>query len=195
MKGKTHVMLGIAAGVTAISDYSLEKGIIFISSTVLGALLPDIDHPKSKLNQKLLFMKNRIFKFIFYITLSFGCIYFGISLNSRLLKILSITLAFTGLSHHRGFTHSLLGLLLFSMVVKILAIRYNLIEVYKGFTIGYISHIVADFLTKGGIELFYPCSIKISSPFTIKSGGGEEELILKGSGIYSIYVLLKIMGI
>ncbi|KGG81317.1 metal-dependent hydrolase [Caloranaerobacter azorensis] len=195
MKGKTHVMLGVAAGITAISDYSLEKGIIFISSTVLGSLMPDIDHPKSKLNQKLLFKKNRIFKFVFYIILSLGCIYFGISLNNKLLKILSITLAFTGLSHHRGFTHSLLGLLLFSMVVKILAIRYNLIGAYKGFVIGYISHLIADSFTKGGIELFYPCSIKIMFPFTIKSGGNEEELILKGLYFYLIYVLLKFIGV
>ncbi|MTI67308.1 MAG: metal-dependent hydrolase [Firmicutes bacterium] len=195
MKGKTHLMIGTAAGITLGVNYPLETAIVIIASSVVGSLLPDIDHPKSSFNQKILFIKNKLYKTLIYSSIGTAITYYGSSIDDKLLILLGITLILTGITNHRGFTHSLLGLFLYTYIIKKITIRYDIQGVYIGFVAGYISHLIADFLTKGGIELFYPFKINISSPIKIKSGGFWERFIIKGTSIYSVYILWNHMKI
>lgn len=63
MNGRTHLTLGIASGLwTAYSlQLPLDQAVLITAAAAVGALLPDIDHPNSKISRKarparLLFM-------------------------------------------------------------------------------------------------------------------------------------------
>jgi len=52
MMFKTHVAFGFLAGILTIDYLSPANQILFISLVMLGAILPDIDHPNSKIGSK-----------------------------------------------------------------------------------------------------------------------------------------------
>jgi len=65
---------------------------------------------------------------------------------------------------HRGFTHTLLGLAIFSFLV------YGIFpNISKGFIFGYYLHLLMDFLTPQGIMWLYPFSKKYFSVWKRKS--------------------------
>lgn len=187
MKGKTHMIIGAAAGAAAASYYSIETGIMLICSSIFGALVPDIDHPKSKINQKILPIKNKVFRMIVYLLLGATLIYVNAKSGIKGFRLLGCILIITSLSHHRGFTHSLLGFIFFSTAIYVLLNQYGFAGVYIGFSIGYFSHLIADFITNGGIELFYPWKKNMSFPITIKTGGIGENIVLIIASIYFVY--------
>lgn len=75
MTGKTHMAIGIVAGLTASADQPLENQLVLVMASVLGSLLPDLDHPKAKLNQKLLIFKNKFYRVLFYLSFAAGFTY------------------------------------------------------------------------------------------------------------------------
>jgi inner membrane protein len=191
MQGKTHMMLGAAVATTFLSKYPIESGIILLGSSILGSLIPDIDHPKGKINQKLLPIKNKFFKILVYCLIGVGLNYVSQQTNNILLKLLGILSVLVGISNHRSFTHSILGFILFSRIFYIISIRYNLKPLYVGFMTGYGLHLIADFLTKEGIEILYPCRKNIRAPITINTGGTIEYILLIFSGIYFTYYIIN----
>lgn len=194
MTGKTHLTVGIAAGLTLAAGNSIENQAILILAAAVGSLIPDLDHPRSKINQRVLLLKNRLFKMITYSLMGGGLIYLDTILNSsgfKILRLLGLTLILVGLSRHRGFTHSLLGLVLFSGIVYIGTSNYNLYVAFVGFVIGYVSHLVLDLVTVQGIELLYPYKKNIRIPLGIKTNGIVENLILSATSVYSALVLLQ----
>jgi len=50
MLAKTHIAFGILFGILALSFYSPSNIWAYFVLVVLGVLLPDIDHPNSKIN-------------------------------------------------------------------------------------------------------------------------------------------------
>lgn len=191
MTGKTHVAIGVVAGLTLSVGQPLGNQLIIVLTSVLGSLAPDLDHPKAKLNQKLLFLKNELFRTLFYLAIALGFIYLYFVTKNNIFGLLAIMTFFLGISSHRGFTHSIVGFLVFSSIVSLIAERYNLPPIYKGFTIGYASHLMADFFTIKGIKLFYPIKANISSPILIRTNGVIESLIFTILSSYSIFLLFK----
>lgn len=194
LTGKTHVTLGVAAGLTLSVGYSVESQAILVLAAAIGALIPDLDHPRSKINQRVLLYKNKLFKLITYSLMGAGLIYIDSKFygsGSKILRLLGIALVLVGLSRHRGFTHSLLGLVLFSGIVYIGTIKYNLYTAFTGFVIGYVSHLVLDLVTVQGIELLYPYKKNFKIPLGIKTNGVVENLILSISSLYSAFILLQ----
>lgn len=191
MTGKTHVAIGVVAGLTLSVGQSLENQLIIVFTSVLGSLAPDLDHPKAKLNQKLLFLKNEFFRTLFYLSIALGFIYLYFITKNNIFVLLGIMTFFIGISSHRGFTHSIVGFLVFSSIVRLIAERYNLLSIYNGFVIGYISHLIADFFTIKGIKLFYPIKRNISSPILIRTNGVIESLIFTILSSYSVFLLFK----
>lgn len=54
MKGSTHLLLGLLAGVALVSQRdSLEQIAAVVIASCIGSLAPDIDHPKSLIRNKL----------------------------------------------------------------------------------------------------------------------------------------------
>ena len=80
---------------------------------------------------------------------------------------------------HRGFTHSLLSMVITGSLVYIIssAIVPNLKNpVCSGYLLGYLSHLILDMLNPKGVPLFFPCKVKISLA-GIKTGGITEAVI------------------
>lgn len=93
---------------------------------------------------------------------------------------------------HRGFTHSLLFVSLIVYICKILIISSNnnivFICLCSGFFLGYVSHLFLDFLTKEGIEIFYPISINFSL-LPIKTNSKTEKFLCKFLNFLIIFLL------
>ncbi len=92
-----------------------------IPAVLLSCLLPDIDHPRSLLGQRLYWLSKPIAR----------------------------------LCGHRGFTHSLLA-----VIIGVILLHINLPgdswiapDVFQGIILGYLSHIAADMLTPAGVPL------------------------------------------
>ena len=190
MQGKTHILIGAAAGAAMMGRYSVENGLLLVGAAVFGALIPDLDHPRSTINQTLLPIKNKMVKIMVYLLI--GCIF--LSLNSAYNKsaymVLGLAFILTGLSHHRGFTHSIFGLTMFTWAVHLFMSNHNLIPVTEGFFIGHLSHLIGDFITKEGIKIFYPLKVNFRSPITIKTGGKLERIIVIIASSTFIYFIL-----
>ena len=93
---------------------------------------------------------------------------------------------------HRGFTHSLLFILLLSALGDLLSKLTDNNIVFTclsyGILIGSISHICLDLLTKEGVELFYPLGLNFSI-LSIKTNSKLEKKICKLLNLLIIFLL------
>ncbi|MGO1469788.1 MAG: metal-dependent hydrolase [Tissierella sp.] len=191
MTGKTHIAIGVAAGLTIAYGKPINDQLIIITASTLGSLIPDLDHPKSKLNQKLLFLKNELYRIIFFIATAAGFLYLYLQSNNVIFALLSLIFLFISFSTHRGFTHSILGFLIFTYIIKNISSQYSIPYLYESISLGYLLHLVADFLTPKGIKLFYPLNLNIASPIVINPNSGIDSVIFTLASIYSIFLLFK----
>lgn len=189
MTGKTHAAIGIVTGLTLSAGEPMETKFIFVAFSTIGALAPDLDHPKAKLNQRLLLFKNKFFSVFFYSLLAIGSVYSYKKTGNILFGLLGLMTFLISISTHRGFTHSILGFLIATYIVKILAIRYSLPQIYYGFSIGYLTHLIGDFFTIRGIKLFYPLDKMVASPIVFNTNNILESIILTLISFYSMYLL------
>lgn len=123
----------------ALADASLWQT---IPAALASALLPDLDHPKSVLGQRLPWISKPL---------------------SRLFG-------------HRGFTHSLLA-----VVAAVWGLNQSLppgtlpVGVKDALIVGYLSHLLGDWLTPAGIPLFWPIKRRFRLPgWPLRSGGALE---------------------
>lgn len=133
MKGKTHMVIGVAGATTILAKYPIESGIILLGSSILGSLIPDIDHPMSRINQNFLPIKNKFFKIIIYSLIGIALIFTGQENNNQIFMLTGVISFWVGISNHRSFTHSLLGYILFCVVSYLITIKYNVESAYIGF--------------------------------------------------------------
>lgn len=156
MMGKTHVIIGIAYGTALLpalqrGDYSIEQYSLVMVGLVIGSLLPDLDHPQSTI--------------------------------SRMIPIVGGLLS--RLTRHRGILHSIMGvticwLVCVGLMIPAVAVTQDArlsAHIFAGMMIGYVLHVVADSLTKGGVRLFYPLRWTIKIP--VFRTGGYRELVLR----------------
>ncbi len=196
MKGKTH------AGIGAVAFTVLYKGVpsnfdyIGLGIVILASLLPDIDHPKSIVNKYLLPFKNKTTKVALYSCAGIIVLWFNYLYARQPAYIaLGLSLIVVGISAHRsGLTHSLTGLILFSLIVGYVGNKYGLPKLVYSFLLGYGLHLCCDMMTSGGITLFYPFKKKrIKFPLTYSSnsklGNFIEESIMIAGLLYIIYKL------
>ncbi|WP_053957671.1 metal-dependent hydrolase [Inediibacterium massiliense] len=186
MTGKTHMLFGYVTSLYILPKLGYDPSIATTAAAALGSLIPDLDHPKAKLNQKILPIKNRFGKVLFYCGIGSFLIYrYGWA--HQLIFTVAILLMVIGLSQHRSFTHSILGTgIIFFIVFFILKdmLPYTLL---LSFLLGMASHLVGDFITIGGIELFYPFSNKkYKFILTISSAKLAEPLIC----IFFMYLII-----
>ena len=178
MTGKTHVAIGIAAGLTISFGQRVENQLILVLASALGSLIPDLDHPKAKLNQKLLLINNNFYRALFYLSLGSIFVYLYFAKGIEPFLLLGIVSFLIGISSHRSFTHSIIGFLASASIVGMGTLKYGLSSAYSGFVIGYILHLVADFFTPKGIKLFYPLKTNIAFPITIRTSSKTEKIYL-----------------
>ena len=199
MQGRSHLLVGLAAGVVADSlfhfsgmpltgahDVSLnllvDKG-VYYSAVAFGALWPDIDNARSTLGQKLGIISKSIQRF----------------------------------AGHRTFFHSLLGLAAGALLMLGLEQVISGLLLIKGFYwpahfvetshvgfvgmfLGCIFHIAADGLTEGGVPLLWPNRTRFGFPpdyhWRFRTGTWPEFVIvwlfmlLVGVGIWQSIIVV-----
>lgn len=196
MKGKTHAGIG---AVTFISLYDKIPGgfnYIGLCVVILASLIPDIDHPKSIVNKYILPFKNKTTKIIVYLSLAIIVLYFDyLYTREPSVKALGVSFIFIAISSHRnGFTHSLVGLIVFTIISKYVGKTCNINNMQYCFMIGYGMHLACDMCTKMGIPIFYPfIKKKYKFPFTYKVNSKignifEDSIIIAGM-LYTVYKL------
>jgi membrane-bound metal-dependent hydrolase YbcI (DUF457 family) len=188
MVGKSHLLIGLTAGVvldsfvhlsgppltmaTSIPPELLVKKGVFYFMIGVGALLPDIDNAHSTMGQKLGWISKEI----------------------------------QHVAGHRTLFHSLLGLFLGSLlaigleqlVVYLLAQRGFVLPaqfvgashlVFFAVLFGCVMHIAADGLTEGGVPLFWPNHKRFGFPpnphWRFRTGDWPEYVV-----VYSFMILV-----
>ena len=134
-----HIIIGAGLGsIILIAFNSLTiNSFIFVA---LCSILPDIDHPKSKISQLMYFL---VFTLSFLFIQPIIQKYFNFAMSIIITLLFSITVIILWLAvkpKHRGITHSLI----FAIAFMLTAVYFEgLIIGISGFA-SYASHILAD---------------------------------------------------
>lgn len=200
MKGKTHAGIGAVTFMSICDKLPGRFSYIGLIIVIISSLIPDIDHPKSIINKCFLPVKNKKTKTTIYSCLALVVLWFDyLYIGEPALKALGITLIFVALSSHRnGLTHSLTGLIAFTMIAGYLGEVYNINFIVYYFMIGYGMHLLCDMMTKMGIPLFYPFVTKkykfpIIYKVSSKSGNLFEDFLMIMGLVYTIFRLPAIL--
>jgi inner membrane protein len=159
---RTHILFALFFYLLFIKIFSIDFSIIFTLVLCFGAILPDVDSPKSYVNRKYLFGFGR-----------------GIALFSR----------------HRGFWHSIYGLLIFFVlsIIVVLLIKTPFIF-FLSLPLGYFLHLAADSFNVSGIRWFWK-SKKGHLKWKIKTGTISEQLFFIFLFLSTIYLIIGNQGI
>lgn len=154
----THQSTSLLIGSLLYNPLNITNPLPYFTSILVTSLIPDMDSPKSKINQ-----------------------YNPLSFTTSKLK-------------HRGITHSILGVLIFSILSIFLFNKFP--NLLKGSIVGYSSHLLGDYFTRWGIPLQYPFNKKRNkAPITFTTGSNTEYIIFIISIILFGLKLKNIMGI
>ena len=139
MNATTHAVFGIAALAGAALVTGADPPAYVYPAAVAAAWLPDIDNPRSTLGNGLNRLKNPT-----------------LNLLSRPLSWAMRTASFVLVRTvgHRTMTHSVFGVLLFSLLVLLFLGRFP--NLYLALVAGYASHVLADALNTRGVPLLGP---------------------------------------
>ena len=174
MNATTHAVFGIAALAGAALVTGADPPAYVYPAAVAAAWLPDIDNPRSTLGNGLNRQKNPL-----------------LNLLSRPLSWAMRTTSFVLVRTvgHRTMTHSLIGVLLFALLVLLLLGGFpNLV---LALVAGYASHVFADALNTRGVPLLWP----VGKPFRllpggVRSGGAVEVAVALVALAFTLYALL-----
>lgn len=150
---KNHVPVALSCWALAgpVLGFPIALVALTLPAAAFAGTLPDIDHPSSWLGRRLP----------------------GVSHLVRLVL------------GHRGGTHSLLAVLGCFLGLTYLRTHTNLSSlsvagatiVTSAILVGYLSHILADALTKSGVPLLWPLRKSFRSPIAFTTGGMVENIV------------------
>lgn len=164
MTGKTHIALGLLVTEMIMPMRTPELAAINISFAIIGSMMPDIDISNSKISHKVkkfIAFAVAILMFSHYILkMPYASIFKAVGsykiFNAGIL-LLIVLMLFSKTTEHRTFTHSILGLILFS-ISTFLILKQGTVS----FILGYAAHLFADWTTDSGIMIIYPSKKKVS---------------------------------
>lgn len=198
MKGESHAIAGIATGVAVMSAFQINP-VIAIGTSLLGAMIVDIDAENSKVS-KWLFPVN--IKYRLMLKLFIGATLLALPMEFAkyigtilILSIVSCKVSYkfsiwNGIQEskfHRTIFHDpLIGGLILAAPLYML----NLTDAWTiPYTCGLASHYILDMFTAYGLPLYIFKGKKIRFPITYRSGNDFMEY-----GILGLYVLV-VLGI
>lgn len=150
MMAFTHAAAGAASSLL-VAQY-LHAGpvqsLLILSGGIAGSYLPDIDHPKS----------------------AFGR------------RVLPLSLPISAIFGHRGITHSLIAVVAMSGLLWWVFQHANWeqgisVPVLVGIAVGYLSHLLGDWLTNSGVPLLWPSKRRFVSPLKLCTGDFREYIL------------------
>ncbi|MGH3146299.1 MAG: metal-dependent hydrolase [Rubrobacter sp.] len=174
MNATTHAVFGVAALAGAALVVGAHPPAYVYPAAVVAAWLPDVDNPRSTLGNGLSRTKNPV-----------------LNLLSRPLSWALRTTSFVLVRTvgHRTLTHSLLGILLFSLPVWLFLEGFP--DLSLALVAGYASHVLADALNTRGVPLLWPAGKPVRLlPGGIRSGGAVEVAVALVALAFTLYALL-----
>lgn len=204
MSGNTHVAIGVASSLILIRPKDIKEILTVVAVSAFSSLLVDIDIKSSKVNKIL---KKVLTLMIFSIIVSiavdyiYNLGYFKNTINKIntnqwnliIISIISIILFYLIIKNggHRGFTHSVLAVVLlgiFGYIWLPSIVNYSLI-------IGYSMHIIFDITNKKGLQVFYPLSGRYCFHWFKSDGLVNNILFIAGMILSIITIVLLLFGI
>lgn len=193
---KTHVATGAALTLMLMQPDNIKYLTLSLAGGVIGSIIPDIDSKNSETNQ--VFDKVTIITLL-TIVVCIGLEYFfNIGIYKLIAKRTNIEEIITTLilffimciigsrTNHRSFTHSILGLIIYSLILYISLPKVFIIS----FMIGYISHILLDLLNHKGLKLFFP--LKKRFCFDLFDSSGVVNNIIFGISCMVLFGILVV---
>ena len=200
MEKKTHVMCANLVSICLMKPDSISDLLITCGFATLGGLVPDVDLKDStsdKLFDRLMtslitiVLMSFVIKYFFDIDLYYKikeCSY----INYLISICLFIVMAFLGSkSSHRSFTHSILGLFVYSTILSY-GFGMNVIIPYF---VSHLSHIFLDLFNKKGIALFYPSKYRFCFNLCESNGKVNKFLFVLFSILIIFVLVLHGMGV
>lgn len=150
MTGNTHIVIGVATTQLIIFGFGMAVNPLYYLVAILGALMPDLDHSKSKIS-----------------------LYFPFIIFSKIITGM-------GVKHreetHSVFAVIILSIIPLVFYVLNFGIEYIYVSMF--FVIGYASHLFADYFANSGICLLCPFVKKRKKFFiTLNTGGIVEKML------------------
>jgi inner membrane protein len=174
LNATTHAVFGVAALAGAALVTGADPPAYIYPAAVVAAWLPDVDNPRSTLGNGLSRLKNPVLNFLSRPV-------------SWALRTTSFVLVRT--VGHRTLTHSLVGVLLFSLTVWLLLGSFPNLSL--ALVAGYASHVLADALNTWGVPLFWPLGKPVRLlPGGVRSGGAVEVAVALVALAFTLYALL-----
>ena len=190
------------------------QGILFYGLRIIvagiAAIIPDLDHPSGKINQTILPSNKKYLLMLIYSMIGMVFIFYGNGFNGYLIGLFIILMGFT---RHRGFTHSIVGMIWFYLILRSIFIQpatvnnfleslLSILSVFKnpmswqwcivqGAFVGYVSHPGTDFLTSHGFEVWWPNKENYRIELFDKKNIGTLYTILISIGV--IKVILQVV--
>ena len=161
MTGKTHLAVGVATALVIIRPDTLSNISLCIGAAVIGSVISDIDVKTSDSSNAV----NKLLSIIVLFAIIEGYVNYkyGFNILNNILARSNMYQFISGLAilvviciickelPHRSFTHSMLGVITFSLIIY-----YIYHDMMLPFAIAMSSHIVLDMLNKKSVLIWYP---------------------------------------
>ena len=200
MEKKTHVVCANMVALYIMRPDSISSLLVTSCFASLGGLLPDVDLKDStsdKLFDRLMTSLITVFVMSFLLKYFFcfdvlECIKEFCDIFSYLIGIcIFIFLGYFGSKFsHRSFTHSILGLFIYSGIL-FYGFGFGVIPYF----VSHLSHIILDLFNKKGVALFYPSKFRLCFELCDSNGKANKFLFCLFSILIVVYLILISMGI
>ena len=197
MEKKTHVACGNLISLSVIKPTTIPGLLITIGASTLGSLLPDVDLKDSttdKLFDRLMtslitiVIMSVLIKHLFNIDIYTEIKKYNNIFNYLISITIFIIMSYLGSkTSHRSFTHSILGLFIYTAVLSY-SFNNNIVLPYF---ISHLAHILLDIQNKKGIALFYPFKFRLSLKLC-ESDGTVNKLLFTLLSILTVIILIII---
>ncbi|UOQ91758.1 metal-dependent hydrolase [Halobacillus shinanisalinarum] len=199
MMAPGHQVVGFTCGVVAMTllpklaflPQTPLQTILFFAFVLFGALLPDIDTPRSTLGKKFWRILMLILLAVFLLYL-FSPGFFDVYRDELKIFVIFMLPLLIMVRSHRKMTHSFLFVLLLGLYSYLIDYFFTVPSYYfLGIMIGTLSHLLGDVVTCKGIPLLYPLTKKHFRFFlTFKTGSQIEKIIVFALSIWNIWFLM-----
>ena len=198
MRCSSHAIAGISSGI-ALTSVLYQSNIFSASSTaiiailggsLIGSLIPDIDHPNSYISRRFIvisWLTNLLLFLIKVITslILLLCFWIKKSKKEEILKMFE----------HRGIFHTLLFAFLITWLLSFIPINSEILKIFQfGFLTGYLSHLLMDMLTVFGVKILFPITTHTFHYPLIRLHTGKmlDEIIASSIFIFLSLVVMVI---
>lgn len=200
MLGKTHLAVGTAVAMTVLQPDTIPKLILGLGASIIGAVISDIDVGSSQASREA----NKIIVISMLTVIAIMLMeYFGhigivnvIQNNSDWMRLLSgfavfiVVCIFGKMQPHRSFMHSLLALVILSMLVAVI-----LPVAAPYFALAFATHLITDVFNLKKVRLLYPLPGGVSFKMFHARGIANGILFVIGSVVTAVSVCMCVWNI